>query len=100
MRKELIIEGKRLVEVEYHTHRHGCRMVERIMSASPSAPTKPFKGKNWYAEKSKRRTERVEENEARKHMKELMELAKETKSSLEESFFINKLKWSGLVRSL
>lgn len=92
MRKELIIEGHRLVEVEYHTSKHSCRMVERVMSASPEQPKKPFKGKNFYAARSKSRHERERQRISEEHLKELKALALETSTDLYERLFgVNEL---------
>ena len=90
MRKEIQIIENRVVEVEFHTHRFGCRMVERIMSASPEAPTEPFRGKNWYAKRGKKRTERNNEIAKREHLHELMQMAAELQSELDTQFIISK----------
>ena len=87
MRKELIVEGHRLVEVEYHTSKHSCRMVERIMSASPEQPTRPFKGKNWYAARFKARHEREKQRMSEEHLRELKALALEKSAELYERLF-------------
>lgn len=87
MRKELIIEGHHLIEVEYHTHKHGCRMVERVMSASPEQPKKPFRGKNWYSACSKARYEREKQRMSEEHLRELKALALEKSAELYERLF-------------
>ena len=92
MRKELIVEGHRLVEVELHTSKHSCRMVERVMSASPEQPKKPFRGKNWYSARSKARYEREKQRMSEEHLNELKALALETSTDLYERLFgVNEL---------
>lgn len=87
MRKEIqIIEG-RVVEVEFHTHRFGCRMVERIISASPEQPKKPFKGKNYYKQRSQIRHEHNKKRMSEEHLAELKALAMETNITLYEHLF-------------
>lgn len=87
MRKELIVEGHRLVEVEYHTSKHSCRMVERVMSASPEQPKRPFRGKNWYAARFKARHEHEEQRMSEEHLRELKALALEKSAELYERLF-------------
>ena len=87
MRKELIVEGHRLVEVEYHTSKHSCRMVERVMSASPEQPKRPFRGKNWYAARFKARHEREQKRMSEEHLRELKALALETSAELYKRLF-------------
>lgn len=82
MRKELVIEGHRLVEVEFHTSKHSCRMVERVMSASPEQPKRPFRGKNWYAARFKARHEREKQRMSEEHLRELKALALEKSAEL------------------
>lgn len=87
MRKEIQIIKGRVVEVEFHTHRFGCRMVERIMSASPEVPKKPFRGKNFYSKRSQAKYERDRKRMSDEHLEELRLLALETNKTIYEHLF-------------
>ena len=62
-------------------------MVERVMSASPEQPKRPFRGKNWYAARFKARSEREKQRMSEEHLRELKALALETSSELYERLF-------------
>lgn len=62
-------------------------MVERVMSASPEQPKRPFRGKNWYAARFKARHEREQKRMSEEHLRELKALALETSAELYERLF-------------